>query len=405
MTASDGATLDRHAALDVLRGVALLGILPMNVQAMAMPFSAYTNPASYGDLTGVNLIVWCVTHVLTDQKMMAIFSMLFGAGVCLFTERAEAKTGRSAALHYRRTLALLAIGLAHAWLLFHGDILVHYAICALWVYWLRKARVRTLVVVAALLLCVPALIMVLATLAVPGMPPEVAAQINAGWAPPADAQEANIRGMTGTMLEQLATRAPMTKTLETLVFGTFFFWRASGLMVLGMALYKTGFLLARAAPSTYARLACIALPIGLALSAVGIAMNFDRAWAFGYSMFAGTLPNYVGSIAAALGFIALVMLAVQRSSLHALQERLAAVGRMAFTNYLAHSVVAVALFNFGGLYGAVERWQQLLFVACVLAAQLAWSKPWLARVHFGPVEWFWRALTYGRVPPWYRSTT
>ena len=79
-------------------------------------------------------------------------------------------------------------------------------------------------------------------------------------------------------------------------------------------------------------------------------------------MFAGTLPNYGGSIAASLGFIALVMLAVQRASVPALQERLAAVGRMAFTNYLAHSVIAVAVFNFAGLYGAVERWQQLLCV-------------------------------------------
>ena len=398
------APSDRHAALDVLRGFALLGILPMNVQAMAMPGSAYTNPASYGDLTGVNRAVWIVSHVLTDMKMMAIFSMLFGAGVCLFAERAQAKHGASTLLHYRRNLALLVIGLLHAWLLFHGDILVHYALCAFVIYLFRNARPRTLVIVGSLLLAVPVVVYGLGGLAMRGMPADVVAKIavDAGWAPPPDKIAAQLEGMRGSLIDQIRTRAPTTIALETFVFAIFFVWRVSGLMLLGMALYKTGFLLARLPTSTYARVAMLTLPIGFALALFGASMNFRAGWTFEYSMLLGPLPNYFGSLAIALGYISLVAIALQREWLPSISKRLAAVGRMAFTNYLMHSVLAVVVFNFGGLFGA-PRWQQASFVVVVWILQLAWSPLWLKRYAFGPVEWLWRAATYGKRPQWRAS--
>jgi uncharacterized protein len=128
----------RIVALDALRGFAILGILIMNIQSFAMIEAAYFNPTAYGDLTGLNKWVWILSHMLADQKFMTIFSMLFGAGIILFTTRAEAK-GRSALkLHYRRTFWLLVIGLLHAYLLWTGDILVPYALCALVVVLFRK---------------------------------------------------------------------------------------------------------------------------------------------------------------------------------------------------------------------------------------------------------------------------
>ena len=125
---------ERIQSLDVLRGFAILGILIMNVQSFAMPGAAYLNPMAYGDLTGPNKWVWILSHLFADQKFMTIFSILFGAGVVLFSESAEKKLGKSAGLHYRRTFWLLLIGLFHAHIIWYGDILVSYALVDSWCF-------------------------------------------------------------------------------------------------------------------------------------------------------------------------------------------------------------------------------------------------------------------------------
>ena len=104
---------ERIQSLDILRGIAILGILIMNIQSFAMPSSAYLNPASFGDLEGINYWVWVISHVFADQKFMTIFSILFGAGIVLVTQKAEQREGKSAKLHYKRTFWLLVIGLLH----------------------------------------------------------------------------------------------------------------------------------------------------------------------------------------------------------------------------------------------------------------------------------------------------
>ena len=133
---------ERIVAIDLLRGFALLGILIMNIQGFAMPAAAYGNPTVYGDLSGTNRWVWTLSHIFADQKFMTIFSLLFGAGILLITEKLDARGQRAWTIHYRRTFWLLIIGLAHAYLLWSGDILVIYALCGFWVYWLRKLRLR-----------------------------------------------------------------------------------------------------------------------------------------------------------------------------------------------------------------------------------------------------------------------
>ena len=120
-----GAT-GRMVELDLLRGVALLGILPMNIMAFAMPAAAYFNPTLYGDLTGANLWIWALTHLLAAEKLMTIFSMLFGAGILLMADRATASGRRAGALHIRRMFWLIVFGLMHAYLLWFGDVLVWY---------------------------------------------------------------------------------------------------------------------------------------------------------------------------------------------------------------------------------------------------------------------------------------
>ena len=118
---------ERIQSLDIIRGIAILGILIMNIQSFSMPGSAYSNPMAFGDLNGVNKWVWVISHVFADMKFMNIFSILFGAGIILVTSKSEIKTGKSAVLHYKRTIWLLIIGLFHAHLIWYGDILVIYA--------------------------------------------------------------------------------------------------------------------------------------------------------------------------------------------------------------------------------------------------------------------------------------
>ena len=147
---------ERIASLDVLRGVALLGILPMNIQAFSMISAAYINPTVYGDFHGANYWVWFLCHLLADEKFMTIFSMLFGAGIFLMTSHIEAAGRKSAVLHYRRMGWLILFGLLHAYLLWYGDILVNYGLRGLLAYGYRKATPRKLIIYGIVLLRWPA---------------------------------------------------------------------------------------------------------------------------------------------------------------------------------------------------------------------------------------------------------
>src|SRR5687767_6329722 len=145
----------RIGSIDVLRGVAVLGILLMNIQTFSMVESAYMNPASYGDLTGINAVIYVFGRLFADQKFMTIFSMLFGAGIVLMAEKAVSNGRRPASAHYRRMIVLLAVGVAHAYLLWYGDVLTTYAICGMLVYLVRKWRPAILFWLGVLLLLVP----------------------------------------------------------------------------------------------------------------------------------------------------------------------------------------------------------------------------------------------------------
>ena len=180
----------RIVALDVLRGFALLGILLMNIQSFAMPDEAYFNPLVYGDMMGLNRWVWILSHVLADQKFMTIFSLLFGAGILLLTERLEARGQRARQIHYRRNMWLLLIGLIHAYFLWSGDILVSYAIAAFVVYWLRNLGPRWLVIIGLLFISVHSAFMLFNGASIAYIPADIVAELQNEWTP----DEATIGG-------------------------------------------------------------------------------------------------------------------------------------------------------------------------------------------------------------------
>ena len=396
---------DRVVALDVLRGFALLGILVMNIQFFAMPGAAYMNPLAYGDLTGANWLVWFIGHVFFDSKFMTIFSLLFGAGIVLFSTRGEAK-GRGATLHYRRMFWLLVIGLVHAYAIWAGDILVLYAICGMLVYLLRRLDAVPLIGIGVLALVAGSGIWLLMAWSVQFWPPEAVAKIvSEDWLPPAENLAREIAIYRGSWWTQMQERVPTSLAFQTMLLVMWGLWRAGGLMLIGMGLYKLGIVTGERSPSFYARMSAIGLAGGLPLILIGVSRNFAANWAFSYSFFAGSQFNYWGSLLLSGGFIGLVMLAVRTGALPPLTTRLAAVGRMAFTNYLMHSIICTTIF-YGhglGLFGRVSRLGQAAVVAGIWIFQLIVSPIWLRHFHFGPFEWLWRSLTYGERQPFRKS--
>ncbi len=395
----------RIDSIDVLRGVALLGILLMNIQLFAMPSAAYFNPTAYGDLTGANYYVWLGSRMFADQKFMTIFSMLFGAGIVLMTTRAE-RTGESRRVHYRRMRWLAVIGLLHAHLLWDGDILFLYAICGMAVYPLRAKPPRTLIRIGVATMAVSSVLYFVSGSSMPHWPEEALAGFTSStWRPTPAMIDQTLAAYRGSWIDQAPVRSAAALGFETLIMLFWGGWRAGGLMLVGMALYKMGVFNATCSRRLYGALIGAALLIGFPLESYGVALDFASGWAVTWAFFHGKQFNYWPSIAVSLGYIGVVMLVCQSAALRPLTRPFAAVGQMALTNYLLHTVICTTIFYGHGLgyYGSVDRLEQIGVVVGVWVVQLVASPLWLRRFRFGPAEWVWRSLTYGERPPLRRA--
>lgn len=387
---------ERIISLDVLRGFALLGILVMNIQSFSMIGAAYFNPTAYGDLSGANYWVWLLSHVLTDQKFMTIFSMLFGAGIFLMTGRAESRGKPSAGPHYRRMGLLILFGLLHAHLLWWGDILYAYGMCGLVVYLLRKLSPQRLLLVGFLSLAVSSSIWMFFGWSMEFWPPEALQEFRQDWRPGPETVTEEIAVYQSSWLDQMGHRVPAAFKMETFIFLIWSAWRAGGLMLVGMALFKLGWFSAQRSSKLYASILIAAVMIGIPIIMAGVHLNFKTGWDVTYSFFFGWQYNYWASILVSLGWVSLVMLVCKTPSLSAATRPFAAVGQMAFTNYIMQTIICTTIF-YGhgfGLFGQVNRVGQIQIVVAIWIVQLIYSPIWLRYFRFGPLEWLWRSLTY-----------
>lgn len=397
-------TQDRINSLDVLRGFAVLGILVMNIQTFAMPSAAYLNPTVWGSLSGVDGVVWYLSHLLTDQKMMALFSMLFGAGIVLFTDRATAQGQSASAYHYRRNFWLLLFGAAHAYLMWYGDVLFLYAICAFALYPLRNWRPRRLIILGLIFLLISSLVYLMTALSLPSMPEEMlVGEILSSWNPSAIQLAEEVAAYQGSWSQQMSHRLPATLEMHSFVLLIWGFWRAAGMMLLGMALYKLGILSARADNRVYWRFLAAGVLIGLPTIMIGIQWNFANGWE-PTSMFLGSQFNYWASVLVSMAWMAGLILVLKHNSMAWLTQRLAAVGRMAFSNYIMHTVICGFIFYGHGLgqFAQIDRSGQITIVFAIWILQMVVSPIWLQHFRFGPLEWLWRSLTYWRLQPFAR---
>ncbi len=400
----------RIDTLDFIRGIAVMGILWANIVAFGQPMLAYFTPDKFlvptGDPDGW---MWIVQFVLIDGKMRGLFTVLFGAGMVLFMEKAWAR-GATRALQAWRLVILMGFGLVHFYFIWFGDILFGYAFLGLIALTCMKWRAKTQLWVGLAGYMVGVLFFA-ATIA-----PWLIVNADMATATPELVEQRD--GMIAGMEEELASQQIATDAirsgdygalvahrigeegLEPLTNSLLFGLETLPLMLIGMALYRFGFFSGGVPREKLLLWGWVgAIVGGLAHLAIGLVMQAD-----GFSMF-GTQAAFMGMsplprLVMTLGLAALLV-AYAPGATGWLGDRIRAAGRAAFTNYLGTSIVMMFVFHGWalGLFGQLNRPQLYLVVALAWIVMLAWSKPWLERFNYGPLEWLWRCLTYRRLVP------
>ena len=344
----------------------MLGILLMNAVSFRFGDAPYFNLSAGGSESWYDWTVGILGEVFVDQKFMGLFSLLFGAGMILFIDRASAKGKRAVLLNLWRNWLLLLIGLLHS-VFWSGDVLIAYAISSVFLIALRKLPGRTLIAVGVAVFALS----IGTALLTQNIANTTDAPISGIWAP--------------------GERADDEATTLLVLLG--FLLRAMGLILVGAGLYRMGFMNGGLPARTYRLTAIAGLAIGLPLAVAGVVVtavnDYSREIAF-----VGQIPNTIGTIPFSLAYMSLIILWNNRAD-NWLKERLRAVGRMALTNYLAQTVIGlIVLTVLLGDFDIVNRGLVLVFVIAVWALQLWWSQAWMGRFLFGPAEWLWRVATY-----------
>ncbi|NEV92759.1 DUF418 domain-containing protein [Psychroflexus sp. YR1-1] len=408
----------RIQALDVIRGIALLGILLMNINGMGLPYS-YSDPSVLGHTEGLNYYVWLANELFFEGTMRGLFTILFGAGVVLLTTRLIHKgAGISTAdVYYRRMIWLLLFGLVNSWLfLWQGDILYAYGLFGLFLFPFRNLRVRSLLSIAAVLICIGIVWDVsdyhknktlkteaeqALALKESGVPLNKKAEADiAEWEKvstkkTAEEIQENIEEMRGSYFEIIQHKATQIQWMQTWFQYRYGAWDILSFMFLGMAFFKLRILHGERRVKFYALLAVIGYGIGLSINYYEVNLITESDFE-PLKMYEAVQTYNIGRLFVTLGHIGLFMLFIKSGLIGFLQRGLAAVGRMALSNYLMHSIITSLVFLGFGLYGQLERYELYYVVFSIWIFQLITSPIWLKHFYFGPFEWLWRSLTYGK---------
>jgi uncharacterized protein len=329
--------------------------------------------------------------------------MLFGAGIAMLPGRASERARPARRIHMHRTAALLILGLLHAYLLWYGDMLVPLALCGAVVFCARRLTPRWLLALGGLVFAIGSVLTLTLTWSLIQGPP---AELEA-WKDHYTPRRVNIvfeiNQYQGRWADQMRHRVPAAREFHTWYFVTRLFWQMSGLMLIGMALFRLGVLSATRSRAFYGALGAFGFGGGGLFIALEIWRNFVTNWDIIDYMLVSQELKYWGNFLVALGWVALTMLLCRRG------WRLgpvAAVGRMALTNYLLQTLICTTIF-YGhglGLFGQVDRAGQFAIVLGIWALQLLASSAWLGSFALGPMEWVLRWLIYGQRPRFLRSS-
>jgi uncharacterized protein len=409
--------------VDLARGFALLGILLMNSISFALPSVAYDDPSVIGGSTKASIVIWAINYILFEGKMRALFSMLFGAGVIIFTSRLEERGAgvRTADLFLRRTMWLILFGMLHAYFFWVGDILYSYGATGLLLFVFRKSPPKWLFIAGVLLMTVPMPKNWVEAHDTQRMHDKAAAADAAqkagktltdeqkkdqeawqerlkGFKPPKEELDKEIGSHRNGFRATFAFRYDQVPGIESYAYYVSIFFDVCSMMLIGMALFKLGFFSAEWSYGRYAAIALAGYAIGLAINGIvvyrDVHSNFDplvREWA-------GNVYQYERWLVA-MAHVSVLMIVSKAGFFTFFFSRLAAVGQMALTSYFTHTLVCTTIFDRMKFFGRWERYQVYYVVGAIWVFQLIVSKIWLAHFRFGPVEWVWRSLTYWQRQP------
>lgn len=404
------APWERIETIDAVRGFAILGILLVNVGAFSFPERYLDFQEQMFSSTADRVVRWAIAF-LVEGKIYTMFSFLFGLGIAVQAERAAARGRRFGVLHVRRLVALLAIGVAHDLLLWNGRILIAYAILGFLVLPFVRRKPRTLLVWAAALLLLPVLALPAVRLAVAPPPPPAGIEQDADAERQREEREQERRQAMeeeillfreGAYADMVRHRvgALALALRSTLMFGSYML----AAFLLGIWTWKT-----RVFQDLDRHLGLVRKVLVWG-ALVGVAGNV--VFALARQMFEGSSPPSAGAIAVVvtafmfgnpalcLAYVAVIVLLARRPAMRSVLSPVRAAGRLTLSGYVLQSVLCTTLFySYGfGWYGKTGPAVNLLLVLAVATVHLALAAWWARRFRFGPVEWFWRLLTYGKPP-------
>ena len=414
---------ERIYSLDIVRGFVLLGILLMNIVGFGL-WGAYFDPTVSGGAEGWNLRSWEIATVFFEGTMRGLFSALFGVGMFVLTDRLEKKGGgiKVAEIYFRRTSWLILFGIVHGYLLlWHGEILYSYGLFGLLIFSFRKMAPTKLTIIAIFLMLCGSLwdyaehrsntklvenVALAKQYTSEGKPlTKELTEAQKNWdekqyeRSPEFLNEQN-ESMRQGYFQVVAFLAPHIMKDDMYYPYRYDPWDVLSMMLLGIALFKWKVLTAERSLKFYALMALISYAIGLSINYYELRVVEDSQFSFlGFSQ--STITYYWGRLFTALGHVGLIMIFCKLAILRWLKASIAAVGKMALTNYLMHSVICMFVFTGAGLglFGQLERHQLYYVVFSIWIFQLIVSPIWLTYFRFGPAEWLWRTLTYLKSQP------
>lgn len=372
--------MQRYLVLDFIRGCAILGILLLNIIGFGLPSAAYLNPAWQGSITLFDAWTWAISDVFAQLKFLTLFALLFGAGL-------QMQLSRGSRWLTARLSLLVMLGLIHSVFIWEGDILLDYGIIGLVIWRMLRdvPSTRGLINTGILLYLMGcAVLLVFGLISSPEPSPS--------WLPgAAEIQYEQFWKLTGGLAAVQIRLDHLSSGLMALVaqYG----WQLAGLMMLGAALVRSGWLKGTFPLQHYRRVAALLLPLGLLMAAAGVAAQWWVHWDYRWSAFYLQLPRDLASPLISLGYTALCFgfwSSVQRWRL---SYAIRCVGRMALSNYLLQSLICTTLFYRFGEFMHFSRLQLVMLVPVIWCVNLLFSVLWLRYFPQGPLEWIWRRLT------------
>lgn len=398
---------ERIILLDVLRGLAIFGILMVNMQIFFRPM-LHMLIGYQGDETILNLLSTILIKFFFEGKFYVLFSLLFGYGFFIFMKKTPVEGHSILPVYLRRVFFLLIFGILHVVLLWPGDILVFYALFGFLLPLFRKVSDRGLLKWAIWLVVIPTALSALAVLAITlaMKVPEAAVQVEAslregGGLMQGMAKKATLAYSTGTFAE--VTRIRLLEYKMILPGILFFYPVVLAMFLLGNLAARKNLIGNYKEHLPFFRKSLrLGASIGIPFSALFVVSYFyAKPQQMDVFQALSTLSIAVGGFFLSLFYISAVVLLFSQEKITTLSKMLSPVGRMALTNYLLHSIICTTLFySYGfGMFGKVNTFQGILLAILIFALQIPLSHWWLKNFQYGPFEWLWRSLTYMKVQP------